>query len=165
MIDVKKSILTVAVLALVLGGCGEDRSHPKGVDENGNPIVYKNPTAVIDLNATDHTYADVTKAYTVGTGARNHLGSPFIFDGIRSHDNDENNASIKSYQWDLSFTHNPLCVDINKTDNTAIFKFINTDTNNTCLNAAITPGEINATLTVTDDEGKTDTTTKSIKTN
>ncbi len=165
MIDVKKSILTVAVLALALSGCGEDRSHPKGVDANGNPINYANPTALIDLNATDHTYANATQAYTVGTGARNHLGSPFIFDGVKSHDNDENNQSITSYKWDFSFTHNPACVDIQKTSHTATFKFINTDTNNTCVNAAITPGEINATLTVTDNEGKTAIARKNIKTN
>ncbi len=162
-----KNITAVAttVAVLVFSGCGDDRSHPKGVDENGNPIVYANPTAVIELNATTHTYAAPTDAYTVGGGTRSTVSDPFIFTGDKSHDNDENNQSITGYAWSVSHTFIDACVDINKSNATMTFKFLHTDTNNTCLDEAINNGEINATLTVTDNEGKTASTHRNIKTN
>jgi hypothetical protein len=160
MISLKKSILIAGVVALVLGGCGDDRSHPKGVDENGNPIVYSNPTAIIDINATTHDF--INGEYTLD---RRNLSNPFIFDGSRSHDNDEDNQSISQYAWSVNHSFSNACVDINKTGNRAVFKFINIDTNTTCLNEARDNGEINVTLTVTDNENKTATATRNIKTN
>ncbi len=168
-IMIKKQILLTAVAALLtFWGCGEDRSHPKGVDADGNPIVFKNPTAVIELNATTHIYVAASDTYTVGGGARDTVGNPFIFDGLKSQDNDENNQSITNYQWSISHTFIPECVDINTTESQTVFKFINVDaneTNRTCYNLAVGDGEINATLVVTDDEGKTASTTKAIITN
>jgi hypothetical protein len=168
---IKKQIaLAATAVVLILGGCGEDRSHPKGVDANGNPIEYKNPTAIIDLNNTTHTYVPALDQYTVGGGARTTLNDPFIFSGARSHDNDENNQSITQYAWSISHTFSNACVDINQTGDSAIFKFLHTvsseaDYNETCRDEAINNGEINATLTVTDNEEKRATTTKVVKTN
>ncbi len=159
---IKKQITLTAIAALLtFSGCGEDRSHPN--DENGNPIVYANPTAVIELNATTHNEA--RGEYTID---RVETGNPFIFDGSKSQDNDENNQSIVSYQWSVNHTFTAACVDINTTGNRAVFKFINVDandTNQTCYNEATDNGEINTTLTVTDNEGKTATVDKNIKTN
>jgi len=100
---IKKQIAAVAAVAvLAFSGCGEDRSHPKGIDADGNPIVYANPTAVIELNSTTHTYVSVLDAYTVGGGARATIADPFIFTGDKSQDNDENNQSITNYIWSVS---------------------------------------------------------------
>ena len=165
MISIKNSLIAAAVVTVVLSGCGDDRSHPKGVDKQGNPIVYADPTAVMELNATTHTYAAVTDAYTVGGGTRTTVADPFIYDGSKSHDNDENNQSISQYAWTVSHTFIDSCVDINKTASLMKFRFIRTDTNNTCLQQAINNGEINVTLTVTDNEGKTAVAHKNIKTN
>ena len=169
---IKKQITLAAVTAAVLAfsGCGDDRSHPKGVDKDGNPIVYKNPTAIIDLNNTTHTYVPSLNQYTVGGGARTTISDPFIFSGARSQDNDENNQSIQTYAWNVSHTFSVNCVDINKTGDSAVFKFIHTlssasDYNVSCSKEAVDNGEINASLTVTDNEGSTATTTKVIKTN
>jgi len=62
-------------------------------------------------------------------------------------------------------TFSDACVDINKTGSKVIFQFIHTDTNNSCLTEAVDNGEINVTLTVTDNEAKTATAAKNIKTN
>ncbi|RUM65527.1 MAG: hypothetical protein DSZ06_04855, partial [Sulfurospirillum sp.] len=77
-----------------------------------------------------------------------------------------NNQSIEHYSWSIVSSFPSNCVDINaSTQEKAIFRFKNTDSNNSCRTEALNNGEINATLTVTDDEGKTDTTTRNIKTN
>jgi uncharacterized protein YceK len=171
MIMIKKEMVLVATAAiLVLSGCGEDRSHPKGVDADGNPIVYKNPTAIIDLNNTTHTYVPALDQYTVGGGARTTLDDPFIFSGAKSHDNDENNQSITGYDWQIVHSFSAACVDVNTTGDSAVFKFLHTisseaDYNVTCRDEAVNNGEINATLTVTDNEGKQASTTKVVKTN
>jgi len=162
MINFKNSLVATAVLALALGGCGDDRSHPAGVDQNGVPIVYANPTAIIDLNATTHVFVEVLGEYTVD---RTNLGNPFIFTGTKSHDNDENNQSIATYAWSIAHSFTDACVDVNTSNNQAVFKFLHTDTNATCTQEATDSGEINATLIVTDDEGKTAAATRSIKTN
>ena len=157
----KKNIAILATIAtMIFSGCGDDRSHPKdGVfNLDGNAT----PTAVIDLNATTHEYSDIDKAYTID---RTNAENPFIFLGKSSHDNDENNQSIKKYEWNVSHTFSPVCIDVNKTSDLVRVHFANTDANTTCRSQAINSGEINATLTVTDDEGKTDSTTMSIKTN
>ncbi len=162
----KKEIFATTLLAVaLLSGCGDrggdcERT-TKGV---GAPkIEYKDPVAIIDLNSTTHTYVPSLGEYTID---RTHIENPFIYDGSRSQDNDENNQSITKYQWHFSHTFSPACVDINTSAGVkAVFRFANTDTNDTCQNEALNNGEINATLTVTDDEGKTASTTKSIKTN
>ena len=159
----KITVVATTVAVLVFSGCGDDRSHPKGVDAAGNPIVYANPTAVIDLNSTTHDL--VRGVYNIDTVD---TGNPFIFDGSKSQDNDENNQSIVGYQWSVNHTFTAACVDINTTGTRAVFKFINVDvndTNQTCYNEATDNGEINTTLTVTDDEGKTAIARKNIKTN
>lgn len=160
----KKQIAVVAtIVAIAFSGCGDDRSHPN--DGTDVQIVYKNPTAVIDLNSTTHLPS--RGGYTVDrtdTGTKN----PFIFDGSKSQDNDEDNKSISNYQWSVNHTFISSCVDVNATGNKAVFKFLNVDaneTNTTCYDEATGAGEINATLTVTDNEGKTNSITKSIKTN
>ncbi len=160
---IRFSIAAAMIGLLAFSGCGEDRSHPAGVDDNGNPIVYKSPTAVIELNATTHQLS--RGEYVVD---RVDTGNPFIFDGSASHDNDENNQSIVDYQWTISHSFIDACVDINITGQKAIFKFIHVDaneSNQTCYNEATDNGEINASLTVKDNEGKSASTTKSIKTN
>ena len=170
-IMMKKQIALIAAAAIVtFSGCGDDRSHPKGIDGEDNPIVYKNPTAVIDLNNTTHTYVSVLDQYTVGGGTRMTIGDPFIFSGARSQDNDEDNQSIQNYNWSISHTFSPNCVETNTTGNQIVFNFAHTlstaaDYNVTCRDEAVDNGEINVTLTVTDDEGKTASTTKAIKTN
>lgn len=156
------SITTVALAIVLLNGCG-DRGGDCDSDSLGAVIKYENPTAIIDINSTSHTYYARDNAYTID---RANVESPIIFDGNRSHDNDESNQSITNYAWSLTHTFPTNCVDINTSVPTkAVFRFINTDSNTTCRDQALNNGEINATLTVTDDEGKTDTTTKNIKTN
>ncbi len=157
-----KNIIITVVAVLALSGCGEDRSHPADFDAAGNPIDYKNPTAVIELNATTHTLA--RGKYTID---RADTGNPFIFNGSKSHDNDEANQSITAYAWNIQHTFITNCVDLNTTGDKAIFKFIHVDineSNTTCYDQATGSGDINVTLTVTDDEGKTATTNKNIQT-
>jgi len=161
------SVALLTSLAMILSACGEDRSHPSDpAAANYQPeIVLKSPTAVIDLNASTHTYVENLDAYTVGGGARTTVEDPFTFSAASSHDNDEDNQSIVSYSWNVTHTFSANCVDINTTAGQTIFHFANTDTNTTCFQEAVDNGEINATVTVKDDEGATDTETMLIKTN
>jgi PKD repeat protein len=52
--------------------------------------VYKNPTAVIDVNKTEVT-----------------PGTRLYFDGSNSHDNDENGNSIAYYEWYIDDSDTP----------------------------------------------------------
>ncbi len=160
----KEILITLTTVALIFSACGNNRGGD--CDEMGgnlgSKVEYKNPTAIIDVNSTTHQYVPALKEYTID---RTHLENPFIFKGDRSQDNDENNQSITKYSWDIKHTFSTNCVDLNISGSTAIFRFDNTDTNETCANEAIDNGEINVSLTVTDDEGKTDTTIKTIGTN
>ena len=153
MISIKKSILAGAVIALAFGGCGDDRSHPN--DGSGKHIVYKNPTAVIDVNGTAHIKLDENGS-TLTYRADNNLSNPFIFSGARSHDNDQNNQTIVAYDWNITSSFSEDCLDINSTGAQSIVLL---------CNEAFTDGDINVTLKVTDDEHKTATTTKIIKIN
>ena len=155
---IKKQIAFVAALVvLTFSGCGEDRSHPKGIDRNGNPIVYKKPVAVIELNATTHTYDAQFNEYRYDTANQ---GNPFIFDGKKSHDLDENNQSITKYDWNVTVLYKTQldanCTNINYTDSRAIVKL--------CADAR-NDANITAKLIVTDDEGATDTASKFISIN
>ncbi len=151
---IKKQILLTAVAALLtFSGCGDDRSHPN--DGSGTPIVYKNPTAIIDVNGTEHVQQDVngtTYTYRVD----NNLSNPFIFSGSRSQDNDEDNQSIQSYDWNITSTFSEDCLDINSTGSQSIVKL---------CDEAFTDGDINVTLKVTDDEAATASTQIVIKIN
>ena len=142
-----KEITAVAATTavLVFSGCGDDRSHPN--DGNGNPIVYKNPTALIDVNGTKHIkQSESNGVYTYRVD--NNLSNPFIFSGDRSHDNDENNQRIQSYDWNITSTFSQTCLDINSTGSQSIVKV---------CDEAFRDGDINVTLKVTDDEEKTST--------
>ena len=155
---IKKQIAIVATIAtMVFSGCGEDRSHPKGIDANGNPIVHKNPVAVIDLNNTTHQYSSAFNEYRYDT---NNPQNPFIFDGKNSYDLDENNQSIVNYDWNITVLYKTQldvnCTDINITDSRAIVKL--------CPDAR-NDANITAKLIVTDDEGATDSASKFIKIN
>ena len=141
----------MAVLAF--SGCGEDRSHPD--DGTGVQIVYKNPTAVIDVNGTAHIKQDENNSiftYRVD----NNLSNPFILNGDRSQDNDENNQSIQSYDWNITSTFSEDCLDINSTGSQSVVKL---------CDEAFTDGDINVTLKVIDDEDVAATTNVVIKIN
>lgn len=158
---IKKIAVATTVAVLVFSGCGEDRSHP--MDGNSTITVYANPVAVIEVNASTHQYVEALDQYTID---RAHINNPFIFDGIRSHDLDENNQSIVRHAWNVTTSLSETCVDINITGNVARVAY-NVERNATlCTGQALTYGqEINVTLTVTDDEGAKATTIKNIKTN
>ncbi len=160
------TITTLTAVTLTLfSGCGSSRGGDCDKEgSKGAKIDYQDPTAIIDVNSTTHTYYDRDKAYTLD---RAHIENPFIFSPYKSHDNDENNQSITKYVWNITSSFSPSCVDINNTfsNNLARFAFKNTDVNETCREEATKDGEIDVTLTVTDDEGKSNSTTKQIKTN
>ncbi len=145
-------VMAGMVLGLVLSGCGDDRSHPKK-SINTNSISYANPTAVIDINSTSHR-ALLSKGTDVYRYSN--ANDPFVLDGVSSHDNDERGDSIVAYDWNITSTFSNNCLDINQTGTKAIVKV---------CDEALNDGEINATLVVTDDEGKKDTTTRIIKIN
>ncbi len=152
------SVALLATVAVMLSACGEDRSHPTDPDAPNSEkpvIVYKNPVAVIELNSTTHQYNSQTGQYRY-----DNQESPFIFDGSKSHDLDENNQSIVSYDWNVTVRYvrqsDVNCTDINKTGARAIVKLCNDAQND---------ANITAMLTVTDDENVTDTATKIIKIN
>ncbi len=149
-------LTTIVITTLALSGCGEDRSHPNPQNSNNTtPIVYKAPTAVIDINSTKHMLLD-----NGDYRADNNLSYPFILDGNRSFDNDENGSSIVAYDWNITSTFSDGCLDINKSaaadGSKVIIKLCNEVFNN---------GDINATLTVTDDEDTNATTNKIIHIN
>ena len=155
--------LSITAILALFTACGNNRAGDcDSIDFKGAKISHKNPTAIIELNSTTHEYVPSLGEYTID---RNHIENPFIFTGDKSHDNDENNQSITNYNWSISHSFSSNCVDINKSASKLIFRFANTDTNDTCQAQALNNGEINVTLSVTDDEGKTDSTHKNIKTN
>ena len=155
---IKKQITAVATLAvLAFSGCGEDRSHPKVIGADGNTIVYANPVAVIELNSTTHEYNSAFNEYRYDT---NNPQNPFIFDGKNSHDLDENNQSIVSYDWNVTVLYKTQldvnCTDINITDSLAVIKL--------CVDAR-NDANITAKLIVTDDEGAIDSASRFITIN
>jgi len=150
----KKQIALIAAAAIVtFSGCGDDRSHPD--DGSGVQIVYKNPTAVIDVNGTEHIkLGENNNIFTYRVDSN--LSNPFILSGDRSHDNDENNQSIQSYDWNITSTFSKDCLDINSTGSQSVIKL---------CDEAFTDGDINITLTVIDDEDIAATTKVIIKIN
>ncbi len=160
MISIKNSLIAAAVVTVVLSGCGDDRSHP---NDGSVGITYYAPVAVIELNATTHQYVEALDQYTID---RANISNPFVFDGKGSYDLDENNQSITTYDWNVTTSLSSTCVDINITEDTVRVSY-NIEQNATlCTAEALTYGqEINATLTVTDDEGEIAIAKKNIKTN
>lgn len=77
---------------------------------------------------------------TPPSGTLDNQGDPILFDASSSTDNDELGQSIVQYQWDFN-------------DGTAVVITTNPTTTHTFAN----PGSFSVTLTVTDDEGQTDT--------
>ncbi len=149
----KKIAVATTVAVLVFSGCGEDRSHPD--DGTDVQIVYKNPTAVIDVNGTEHIkQSENNSIFTYRVD--NNLSNPFILNGDRSQDNDENNQSIQSYDWNITSTFSEDCLDINSTGSQSVIKL---------CDEAFTDGDINVTLKVIDDEDVAATTNVIIKIN
>ena len=156
----QNTLALVAISLLAFSGCGEDRSHPKANNDNnnqpGNKIIYADPIAVIDINGTtNHLQKDINDTLTYRLDDTN-TNNPFIVSGLRSQDMDENNQSIVAYDWNITSTFTAGCLDVNNTGTVVRIK--------TC-DEAFNDGDINITLTVTDDENKTASANKLIKIN
>jgi hypothetical protein len=143
----------LAIMVLAFSGCNDDRSHPDA-GNNGNSVVYGNPIAVIDVNGTGNTFQGENNGYLIYRYADEN--NPFIFNCSNSYDSDENNQSIVGCDWNITSNFTDGCLDINNTGNIVYV--------NVC-NEAYNDGDINATLTVTDDESKTASSTQLIKLN
>ncbi len=145
-------VIAGLVLGLVLSGCGDDRSHPKnGI--KGSSISYANPTAVIDINSTTHR-PQPQRGFDVYR--YDSPSAPFILDGKDSHDNDERGEKIASYDWNITSSFGDGCLDLNNTGSSVIMKV---------CEEAYNDGNITVRLTVTDDEGAKDSTSRVIKLN
>jgi len=155
---IKKQIAIVAIVAtMVFSGCGEDRSHPKGIDANGNPIVHKNPVAMIDINATEHDFLKEVNGTVEYDFRSTKHDSPFVIDGTRSHDMDTDGNNSVTYEW--SYEEHfavPNCADINNTGNGIVYIKL-------CETANQGDGNMTITLQVKDNEGETATTRKILK--
>ncbi len=153
----QNTLALVAISLLAFNGCNDDRSHPKdNVTTSGNIITYANPIAVIDINGTTNLLqSDVNDTLTYRLDNTN-TNNPFIVSGLRSQDMDENNQSIVAYDWNITSTFTAGCLDVNNTGTVVRIK--------TC-DEAFNDGDINITLTVTDDENKTASANKLIKIN
>jgi hypothetical protein len=151
----KKNIAILATIAtMIFSGCGDDRSHPKDLNISGNSVKYGDPIAIIDLNATNHKYLKDDNGTLVYRFSN--MSDKFIFNGNNSHDTDERNQKIISYDWNITSSFTNGCLDINKT---GTYAYIN------ICEEAYNDGSLNVVLTVTDDENKTATATKKIKIN
>jgi len=147
----KNILLTTAVLAVVvLSGCG-DRV---GDCENGagSKIVYKDPTAIVDVTPKGYT-AEPDNDHNQSTLAFRWYNSndPIIFDANRSKDQDFAGSQEVSYNWLVKNEDNATM------DDSCISKDINGSRLivRICDQARDSEYEkFSVKLTVTDNEGK-----------
>ena len=151
----RKNIAILATVAtMIFSGCGDDRSHPDGMD-GGVKFVNVAPTAIIDINSTGHNFLKTEGGFEVYR--YEDANTPFIFDASASHDGDENNQSIVSYDWNITSTFTrENCLDINNTGSIVYLKV---------CDEALNDGDINVSLTIKDDEDTTASALRRLKLN